>query len=336
MTDSNDRDQTEQRVEDFRTKIGRLREEVGKVIVGHRDVIDGVMTCMLAGSHALLEGVPGLGKTILVRTLAESLSLHFSRIQFTPDLMPADIIGTTVIDESSSGAKVFEFRRGPVFANIVLADEINRATPKTQSALLEAMQEQRVTVAKTTHKLDLPFFVLATQNPLEMEGTYPLPEAQLDRFFLKLQVSFPDREQLHAIVDRTTGSHMPTVEPVLDGQAILQLQQLVREVPVARHVQDYAIRLLQACHPDGDEAPDMVRRFVRFGPSPRGAQATLLAAKIRALFEGRFAASTDDVKAVALPALRHRVLLNFEGEAEGVRPDQVLEHIIKKLPESKA
>jgi len=218
----------------------------------------------------------------------------------------------------------------------VLADEINRATPKTQSALLEAMQEQRVTVAKTTHKLDLPFFVLATQNPLEMEGTYPLPEAQLDRFFLKLQVSFPDREQLHAIVDRTTGSHMPTVEPVLDGQAILQLQQLVREVPVARHVQDYAIRLLQACHPDGDEAPDMVRRFVRFGPSPRGAQATLLAAKIRALFEGRFAASTDDVKAVALPALRHRVLLNFEGEAEGVRPDQVLEHIIKKLPESKA
>ena len=336
MSQANSKQQAEQRVEQFRQRIAALREEIGKVIVGHHQVIDGVLTCMLAGSHALLEGVPGLGKTMLVRTMAEALSLNFSRIQFTPDLMPADIIGTTVIDENTAGSKLFEFRRGPIFANIVLADEINRATPKTQSALLEAMQERRVTVAKQTHELQAPFFVLATQNPLEMEGTYPLPEAQLDRFFLKLQVSFPSREELHAIVERTTGAIETHVQPVLDRDAILQMQALVREVPVARHVQDYAIRVLQASHPDGDEAPEMVRRFVRFGPSPRGAQAVLLAAKIRALFDGRFAASIDDVKAVVLPAMRHRVLLNFEGEAEGVRADQVLEQVLSKLPESRA
>jgi MoxR-like ATPase len=322
-------------VDAFRSSIDLLRREIGKVIVGNKEVVDGVVTCLLAGGHALLEGVPGLGKTMLVRTLAEALSLSFSRVQFTPDLMPADIVGTTVIDESQAGGKVFEFRKGPVFANIVLADEINRATPKTQSALLEAMQEHRVTVGKRTHVLDEPFVVLATQNPLEMEGTYPLPEAQLDRFFFKLHVPFPDREELHGILDRTTGGSVETVSPVLDRDRILAMQKLVREVPVARHVQDYAIRVIQATHPDGPDAPDLVKRFGRFGASPRGAQSILLAAKIRALFEGRFAASVDDVRVVALPALRHRVLLNFEGEAEGIKTDQVLTAILKAIPEAK-
>jgi MoxR-like ATPase len=322
-------------VEQFRRQIGALREEIGKVIVGNREVIDGALTCMLAGSHALLEGVPGLGKTVLVKTMAESLALRFSRVQFTPDLMPADIIGTTVIDEDAKGGKVFEFRKGPIFANIVLADEINRATPKTQSALLEAMQEHRVTVAKTTYAIEEPFFVLATQNPLEMEGTYPLPEAQLDRFFFKLHVPFPSRDELHSILDRTTGGNDPVVEPVLSREQVISMQRLVREVPVARHVQDFVIRVLEATHPDNKEAPELTRRFVRFGASPRGAQSVLLAAKIRALFEGRFAASIDDVRKVCFPALRHRVLLNFEGEAEGVKTDQVIEEILTKTPEAK-
>ena len=322
-------------VQDFQRRVGQLREEVGKVIVGNREVIDGVLTCMLAGSHALLEGVPGLGKTMLVRTMAEALELQFSRIQFTPDMMPADIIGTTVIEETAGGHKTFSFRKGPIFANIVLADEVNRATPKTQSALLEAMQEHRVTVAKQSYTLDEPFFVLATQNPLESEGTYPLPEAQLDRFFFKLHVPFPGREELHSILDRTTGVEAPQVRPVMTREALLGMQRIAREVPIARHVQDYAVRMLQATHPTEAGSLDMVKRFVKFGASPRGAQALLLAAKIRALFEGRFAASIDDVKASALPALRHRVLLNFEGEAEGVKTDEVLAEILKNLPESK-
>ncbi len=321
-------------VDSFTKTIGTLREEVAKVIVGNREIVDGVLTCMLAGSHALLEGVPGLGKTMLVRTLAEALHLNFSRIQFTPDMMPADIIGTTVIEETAGGQKSFSFRKGPIFANIVLADEVNRATPKTQSALLEAMQEHRVTVAKTSYVLEEPFFVLATQNPLESEGTYPLPEAQLDRFFFKLHVGFPGREELHSILERTTGVAMPTVQPVLNREQILQMQSLVREVPISRHVQDYAVRLLQSTHPTQDASLDMVKRFVKFGASPRGAQALLLAAKIRALFEGRFAASIDDVRAVSLPALRHRVLLNFEGEAEGIKTDDVLREIMKHLPET--
>jgi MoxR-like ATPase len=324
-----------EQVADFKKSIDVLRAEIGKAIVGHGDVVDGVLTCMLAGGHALLEGVPGLGKTMLVRTLSETLSLSFSRVQFTPDLMPADILGTTVIDDNTQGGKSFEFRRGPIFANIVLADEINRATPKTQSALLEAMQEHRVSVGRHTYKLEEPFVVLATQNPLEMEGTYPLPEAQLDRFFFKLHVPFPTRDDLHAILDRTTGGTFDQPGRVLDRDRILAMQHLVRQVPVARHVQDYAVRVLQATHPDGPDAPDLARRFVRFGGSPRGAQALLLAAKIRALFEGRFAASIDDVRAGALPALRHRVLLNFEGEAEGIKTDQVLEAILKALPETK-
>ncbi len=270
-----------------------------------------------------------------MRTLARALDLKFGRIQCTPDLMPADVVGTHWVDERE-GRREYRFRAGPVFANVLLADEVNRATPKTQSALLEAMQEHRVSVGKRTHTLEEPFVVLATQNPLEMEGTYPLPEAQLDRFFFKLHVAFPGREELHQILDLTTGSGVTERRAVLDRDTILEMQKLVRQVPVARHVQDYAVRLLQATHADGMDAPDVVKRFVRYGSSPRGAQAVLLAAKIRALFDGRFAASVDDVRAAVHPALRHRVLLNFEGEAEGIKIDQVIDAIVKAVPETKA
>jgi MoxR-like ATPase len=329
-----DTQETKTQVEEFQKCIGSLREEIARVIVGQRQVVDGVLTCLLAGSHALLEGVPGLGKTMLVRTLADTLGLDFSRIQFTPDLMPADIIGTTVIDESTEGSQRFEFRKGPVFANVVLADEINRATPKTQSALLEAMQEHRVTVGNRTHDIGEPYLVLATQNPLEMEGTYPLPEAQLDRFFFKLQVPFPSHEELHQIIERTTSGETRHAQVVVNRDEILRMQQLVRRVPVARPIQDFAIRVLQATHPNQSDATQQVKRFVRTGASPRGAQAMLLGAKIGALFAGRFAPSIDDVKAASVPALRHRILLNFEGEAEGVGTDAVIEEILSELSET--
>jgi MoxR-like ATPase len=318
----------------FCADLRTLREEIGKMIVGQEEIVEGVITAVLGGGHTLLEGVPGLGKTMLVRTLAECIHADFSRIQFTPDLMPSDIVGTNVIIEDERGGKHFEFQRGPIFANIILADEINRATPKTQSALLEAMQDGSVTVAKHTYKLDQPFFVLATQNPIEMEGTYPLPEAQLDRFFFKLKVEFPDRESLHTILDRTTTDEAPEPQPVMDKRRILEMKQLVRRVPLSRTVQDYAVRVLQASHPESRDATALVKKFVRYGASPRGVQTAILGAKIRALLDGRYAVSIDDIRRVMKPALRHRILLSFEGEAEGIDPDLIIADIMEKTPEA--
>jgi MoxR-like ATPase len=308
-----------------------IEAEVGRFIVGQHQLVRQTLISLLAGSHALLEGVPGLGKTMLVRTLSEVLELNFSRIQFTPDLMPADIVGTNIIVEEG-GERRFRFQAGPIFSNLVLADEINRATPKTQSALLEAMQEHRVTVAKQQYTLTEPFFVLATQNPLEMEGTYPLPEAQLDRFFFKIDVPFPSEEELIAIMERTTGTDVPAVRKVASGDDVLAMQRLARDVPIASHVMAYAVRLLRGTHPDTEHVPDLVRQYVRYGGSPRAAQAMVLGAKINALLDGRYNVAYADVQSVAAPALRHRVILNFEGEAEGIGTDAIVRSIIAETP----
>jgi MoxR-like ATPase len=317
-----------QHIDLFRERFVRVTREIGKRIVGQEEIVAATVTSLLAGGHVLLEGIPGVGKTSLVHTLADVLHLNFSRIQFTPDLMPADIVGTNIVQENPHGGTFFEFQQGPVFANVVLADEINRATPKTQSALLEAMQDMSVSVGRTTYKLDQPFLVLATQNPLEMEGTYPLPEAQLDRFFFKLKVQYPSEEAMHQILDRTTQMSDLSVDRVCDGPEILEMRQVARSVPIARPVQAYAVRLTLGSHPDSPYGTPLVKRYVRYGASPRAAQALVLGGKIHALTRGNAFVSIDDVRAVALPALRHRILLNFEGEAEQVSTDAVVSELL--------
>lgn len=326
-------EQMQQQADQFRTRYKAVRDEIGKTIVGHDEIVHGVLTSMFVGGHCLLEGVPGLGKTMLVRTLAETLSLNFNRIQFTPDLMPADILGTNMIVEDDNGRRAFQFQKGPIFTQICLADEINRATPKTQSALLETMQEGTVTVAGNRYELDKPFFVLATQNPIEQEGTYPLPEAQLDRFLFKLVVGYSSREELNTIVDRTTRGTKIVTSKIMDGEEIRRWQALVRDVILARHVQDYIVRLVLATHPEGPLAQNITNQYVRWGSSPRGAQTLALAAKVRALLDGRFNVSFEDIRRVYLPSMRHRVLLNFEAQAENIDVDQVLLEILEKVPE---
>ncbi len=318
----------EQHIDQFQERFVRITREVGRRIVGNEDIVSNTVTALLAGGHVLLEGIPGVGKTSLVHTLADVLHLKFSRIQFTPDLMPADIVGTNIVQEHDAGGTFFEFQPGPIFANVVLADEINRATPKTQSALLEAMQEMSVSVGKTTYKLEQPFLVLATQNPLEMEGTYPLPEAQLDRFFFKLRVKYPSEEAMYTILDRTTQAGSDQVERVVDGDEILKMRHAARLVPIAKPVQGYAIRLTMGTHPHSPHATPMIKKYVRYGASPRAAQALVLAAKIHAITHGQAFVSPDNVREVALPALRHRVLLNFEGEAEQVDTDVIVKELL--------
>ena len=319
--------------EEFVKRYTAVRDQIGRVIVGHDEIVHGILTCLFVGGHCLLEGVPGLGKTLLVRTLAQTLNLNFSRIQFTPDLMPADILGTNMVMETAEGRRVFEFQKGPIFTQICLADEINRATPKTQSAMLETMQEGTVTSSGTRHQLQQPFFVMATQNPIEQEGTYPLPEAQLDRFFFKLVVGYSTRAELATIIDRTTRGERIEPVQVMDGPEIIKWQGLIRQVILAQHVQDYVVRLALATHPEGPFAPAITNKYLRWGASPRGAQTLALAAKVRALLEGRYNVSFEDIRRVYLPAMRHRVILNFEAQAENISPDQVLLDILESVPE---
>ncbi len=324
--------ETEQAIESFRNAYAALRAEIGKVVVGQEEIVESTVIALFAGGHVLLEGVPGLGKTLLVRTLSEVLDLSFNRIQFTPDLMPADILGTNIVMETQGGRREFQFQRGPIFAHLVLADEINRATPKTQSALLEAMQEHQVTAGGEIRKLGEPFFVMATQNPIDQEGTYPLPEAQLDRFFFKVLVGYPTASELTEVLTRTTTGVRAEVGKVLDRDSLIELMKVVRDVPVASHVKDYAVRLVLATHPKTDTAAPISNQYLRFGSSPRGGQTLILAGKVRALTQGRFNVSFDDIEAVAAPTLRHRLILNFEAEAEGITTDHIIAQVLRDVP----
>jgi MoxR-like ATPase len=324
--------ETEQAIESFRNAYAALRAEIGKVVVGQEEIVESTVIALFAGGHVLLEGVPGLGKTLLVRTLSEVLDLSFNRIQFTPDLMPADILGTNIVMETQGGRREFQFQRGPIFAHLILADEINRATPKTQSALLEAMQEHQVTAGGEIRKLVEPFFVMATQNPIDQEGTYPLPEAQLDRFFFKVLVGYPTATELTEVLTRTTTGVRAEVGKVLDRDSLLELMTVVRDVPVASHVKDYAVRLVLATHPKTETAAPISNQYLRFGSSPRGGQTLILAGKVRALTQGRFNVSFDDIEAVAPPALRHRLILNFEAEAEGITTDHIIAQVLRDVP----